>query len=610
MKTDRDKRLGAALRRLDVPAHHDGFFDGVWTEIAAGLAQGGAARPRERRRWFPWSTRAGGRRLHLAWAGALIAAIAAAALFGLPGGRQVADHVTSQVPGQLPGGTMARGLGRHFFGGPEPASAAEVARIAQRALRAARTITADFGYWDGDPGSKPRFGLDEYHVILAADGSYRVTEIASARKLQYQADALIGLGGETTYDAQTGVLRGWGSGWDGEYFGKPIPDRLGVFAGETVGVAPGQPEGGDSLTVSGSPAWGGRGMQLFGAVARIVRAGAGGEAQTGMFDGRPVWVVSCPVTPEPEDPPAWAEPDFSGWVSPVNKLSVTVDQLTGLPVRVQEWVDDKLAAEARFVNVQVDATVPDDAFTLTLPTAAEVRRGGEGLYLAIAFGTTLKALALPVPNNPNVSIHIGPVKVSTEDTSDEGFRYLSIDQVEAAIGRPALVPARVPGGFKLARIAIRQGEKLTPDEAKSASKDDRALAGTGVVSLRFESGFEAIAVTTRMLDPSVYSERFSINRDPFIGRGWTGAVDCRTPIELTSGAFAGARGMVVIAPLTIPHLWAVKDGFLLTVGGDASAKQLLAVANSMETYAPSSGLAPSASSTPSARSTPSTSPHD
>jgi hypothetical protein len=61
---------------------------------------------------------------------------------------------------------------------------------------------------------------------------------------------------------------------------------------------------------------------------------------------------------------------------------------------------------------------------------------------------------------------------------------------------------------------------------------------------------------------------------------------------------------VVIAPLTIPHLWAVKDGFLLTVGGDASAKQLLAVANSMETYAPSSGLAPSASSTPS------TSPHD
>jgi len=599
MKTDHDRRLGAALRRLDVPAHRDGFFDTVWSEIEAGIAQGGAARPRERRWWLPWSTHAGGRRLHLAWAGALIAAIAAAVvLFGVPGGRQAADQVTNQAPGQLLGGTAGHGLGRHFFGAPEPASAAEVVRIAQRALRAARTITADFGYWDGDPGSKPRFGLDEYHVILAADGSYRVTEIASAWKLRHQAAALIGLGGETAYDAQTGVLRGWGSGWDGEYFGTPIPDRLGVFAGETVGVAPVQPEGGYSLTVSGFPAWGGLGMELFGAVARVVRARAGGEAQTGLFDGRPVWIVSCPVTPEPEDPPAWAEPNFSGWVSPVNRLSVTVDQLTGLPVRVQEWVDDELAAEARLTNVRVDEAVSDDAFTLTLPTAAEVRSDDEGLYLAVAFGATVKALALPAPTDPNVSIGVGPVKVSMEDLSDEGFRYLSIDQVAAAIGRPALVPARLPNGFELARVAVRQGENLTPDDVKKMSKDDKALAGTGIVSLRFESGFEAIAVTTRLLDPSVYSERFSIRRDPFIGRGWTGAIDCRTPIELTSGAFAGARGMVVIAPLTIPHLWAVKDGLLLTVGGDASAEQLLAVANSIETYAGSPGAASSPSPTP------------
>jgi hypothetical protein len=56
--------------------------------------------------------------------------------------------------------------------------------------------------------------------------------------------------------------------------------------------------------------------------------------------------------------------------------------------------------------------------------------------------------------------------------------------------------------------------------------------------------------------------------------------------------------MVVIAPLTIPHLWAVKDGLLLTVGGDASAEQLLAVANSMETYAGSPGAASPPSPTP------------
>jgi hypothetical protein len=40
----------------------------------------------------------------------------------------------------------------------------------------------------------------------------------------------------------------------------------------------------------------------------------------------------------------------------------------------------------------------------------------------------------------------------------------------------------------------------------------------------------------------------------------------------------------VIAPLTIPHLWAVKDGMLLTVAGDASAAELLAIAGSIEPW--------------------------
>jgi hypothetical protein len=55
---------------------------------------------------------------------------------------------------------------------------------------------------------------------------------------------------------------------------------------------------------------------------------------------------------------------------------------------------------------------------------------------------------------------------------------------------------------------------------------------------------------------------------------------------LTSGALAGAEGFVVVGPLTTPHLWAVKDGMLLMVGGDASVEQLVAVADSIEEWKP------------------------
>ena len=35
---------------------------------------------------------------------------------------------------------------------------------------------------------------------------------------------------------------------------------------------------------------------------------------------------------------------------------------------------------------------------------------------------------------------------------------------------------------------------------------------------------------------------------------------------------------------SVPHLWAVKDGVLLTVAGIATADELLAVAQSLEVY--------------------------
>ena len=62
----------------------------------------------------------------------------------------------------------------------------------------------------------------------------------------------------------------------------------------------------------------------------------------------------------------------------------------------------------------------------------------------------------------------------------------------------------------------------------------------------------------------------------------------RTEAPITSGAFAGATASIVLATSSsTPHLWAVKDGVLLTVAGGANARELLEIADSMQPYPPS-----------------------
>jgi len=212
-------------------------------------------------------------------------------------------------------------------------------------------------------------------------------------------------------------------------------------------------------------------------------------------------------------------------------------------VRSQQVAGDKVHADWCLMNLQVDVRVPEDTFTLDFPS---------GLF------------------------RDEPVSSSTTITRvDNGFRPVTLDQVESAIRRVALVPAHVPGGYELTRVAVKQ---------RGASRDDDALGTT--IALRYGRGFDSLAVTTRALAPAVASRRSFITRDPFIDDNWPGSPDARTPIELTSGAFAGATGFVVVGPLTTPHLWAVKDGMLLMVGGDASAEQLVAVADSIEEWKP------------------------
>jgi hypothetical protein len=573
MKTDHDKRLGAALRHLDAPEHREGFFEGMWEKAEAEYAGGAAAlRGAGARKadlperlgwpWPQWHRTPSGRRPRLVLAGALALALAVAVvLFGLPGSHQVADKLPRGAD-QLPGGPAAQEPSLPVFTGPEPANAAEVVRIAQRALRSIQTIVADLYTSDSGPIREDRLQkADPTRVVFCADGSYRMTPMEKLLPVEWAGQtidvpSLVGTGWthDYSYDATTGVLRGYdaGFGWPPAMVNvpedQPPPEPLETYAFVDAWEETGcEPEVGTG------------GLDAFRGLAHALRTDADGKVRTTTLDGRPAWVVSCAVTPKPAHPPDWAEPPWPGeWIERYERLVVTVDKGTGLPVRTQMYVAGKVLEEMLLMNLKVDVQVPESTFTLEFPKGAFLDDQG-----------------------------------SIGRRVDHGFRSVALDEVETAIGRAPMVPTLLPRGYELTRAAVKQEDTFSDEEHGEFEKDsywymNKAQTGGAIIALRYGRGFEALAISTRVLDPQVTSESFSINTDPFIGRRWPGSLDARAPIELTSGAFAGGKGFVVIAPLTVPHLWAVKDGMLLTVGGDASAEQLLAVANSIQVWEPQS----------------------
>ena len=551
MSDDHQNLVDTLRAHGSAPEHLPGFA----ATLASTLDETDREMGRRTRRtvWRHWREVLARRRLRLAVAAALTLLVLVAATLGVPSGMRLFE-------GLFDGSRV-----QPVLLGPEPAQAepvAEVVRIAQRALRSARFVSGDFAVWRGDPGDEPHF-VSTAHVILAADGSRRVTA------------NLAHIAWEVTYDAATGVSRVWSASF------RPGPSVRIETEERAVGAPPGPPDGGRSLADFSLPVTNGVGWQLFGSVARIARAGTGGSAATDVFDGRPVWIVTCPVMLRAPGGRSAETTAAAGSGAAERRLSVSVDQRSGLPVRIQSWVDGELTAELQLQNVKVDGLVADGVFAPGPPRAARVTTGDDGrLALSVDLGTSSTSMALPF--DP-VTVSPGDVRVSIADEpaieEDLGFRRTSIDEVPTATGRAALVPTWMPEGFSLQSVAVRNGRGSLRDSNVLAG---RAPADAGVVMLRYGSGFEAITVTTRRFDLRRASGQSVPGPDPFIGSGWPGWTDSRTEARLTGGAFAGGQCRVVVAPLTIPHLWAVKDGMLLTVAGDASAGQLRAIADSIE----------------------------
>ncbi len=260
----------------------------------------------------------------------------------------------------------------------------------------------------------------------------------------------------------------------------------------------------------------------FGATLRAMMATGALKLEGTVLDGRPAWSVTCTQGAGVASPAGSAQ----GIDWPVYKI--TVDKQTWLPVRFQQVAAGTLTAELRVRNVRVNDPLPEHVFTLE-PTKGQI--------------TTLV---------------------------DGGFRRVTLDDTQALAAVTPLVPGSLPSGYRLARVAV----------AARALTANHLFRSRHVFVLQYTHGFDTLTVSTRKVVGAGFS---ATDDDPVDSYDPQMTSLTRTGATITSGALAGTAASIVVATSSsTPHLWAVKDGVLVTIAGGATAEELLAIANSLQ----------------------------
>jgi hypothetical protein len=221
-------------------------------------------------------------------------------------------------------------------------------------------------------------------------------------------------------------------------------------------------------------------------------------------------------------------PDFSA-----DRLEITVDRGTGIPVRVLETNDGAFWREIRIEDLVVNVDLAPDTFRLEFPPGAEVMR------------------------------------------SDDGFRRVDLGEVPGLVGYAPLVPGGVPDGYELAEVAVARESASTGAEASNPSRM--------VVSLSYRRGLDQFLVTTRLARVTAEGEPevppAQLWGDPLASG--EGIIDEREQLTVRHGALEGQQAELVLSPRGIPHVWALTDQLVVTVGGDLSRAELIAVTESL-----------------------------
>jgi hypothetical protein len=363
------------------------------------------------------------------------------------------------------------------IGGPQPASAAVIKAKVRVALEAMRSLSGTLVSDGPESGDSRR-----WRFALTTEGDF----------------ALVGPGARErmTYDASSGTAR---SALRSESLGGGP-----LFYAERRGVAPGPPD-------PGPPTW--ALPTEFAAFVRALLAADDPRIREATYEGRPVWVLVVDAVPNA------IVPQFTG-----DRFELTVDQQSGMPVRVLETKGGTFLRELRIRELRVNPDLPRETFALSFPPDAEVAR------------------------------------------MDDGFERVPLDQVAGIVGYAPLVPSWVPEGYDLADVAVAQEAGPTGTEAGNPSS-------RGVVSLSYRRGLDQFLVTTRLAIGRPWSDPLAT------GEGY---VDASEHVTISSGALRGHEVQLVLVPRGIPHLWTATDELIVTVGGALGRTELLRVAGSLE----------------------------
>jgi hypothetical protein len=316
-RSDRDGALGAALRALETPDHHPDFFDELRERLEAARPDRPAAPApvRSRRR----SRR--GRRSAANVARSSRGRRSAGNVARSSRGRRSAPRTGRLLPRLAIAGALAavllvvtlvrEGDGPGPRLGAAPATAADVRAKALHAWAALRSLTGVLTVRRRDAEEMPvtrsvlRFALtDRGDLELRGAGGYRAA-----------------------YDAATGT--------------EVVVDQPQVPGPGVVrrGLAPAAPDAHPSEEVL---------QRGLAAVVRSLRdAPPGGSLENGAYRGRPAWVLRMPVAI-----------NKLGWSA--DRLEVTVDKATGLPVHSLETRAGKLVQDVRLSRLRADAPIVTD----------------------------------------------------------------------------------------------------------------------------------------------------------------------------------------------------------------------------------------------------------
>jgi hypothetical protein len=235
------------------------------------------------------------------------------------------------------------------------------------------------------------------------------------------------------------------------------------------------------------------------------------------YQGRPAWVLSSQV-----------RRNFITGTG-FDQVEITVDQETGFPVQVLLMSENAPVGGYRLEDLEIDPDLDADSFHLQFPAGAEVER-----------------------------IDSGFVRLD--------LRHLRTEAADV-VGYVPVLPEEVPEGFVLKEVCVAE-------EGQASGKEGMNPPAAGVVSAIYRRGFEELIVSTRLVgdDPSAWSDPMAT------GEGY---VDTPERVALSSGAFTRNTAEILINILTPPHLWAMNDSLVVTVSGDLTRDELLAVAESL-----------------------------